>query len=185
MAEHPLTLTIFALAGFIVAGLLFGVLRALRGPVGILAYGGLLLTMWAYWVMRDRYFSEGYWQISIACLVIMAITLRRVPLVRTMLIAALVEFGWRINTTAYPHQTVLALGVIAAMLIVAQFWTGRVPKAPAAPPPPSLPAMYRRGPELFDPYTGRRLPQRQRRGALSGVPSALWRWTRGRPRDGR
>lgn len=182
MSEHPLTLMVFVLAGFIVAGLLFGLLKALRGPVGILAYGGLLLTLWSYYVLGDRYFSEGYWQITLACLVVMAVTLRRVPLLRTVLIAALVEFGWRINTTAYQRQTVLALGVIAAMLIVAQFWTGRVPKAPRAPaaPPPSVPLIYRRGPELFDPYTGRRLPQRQRRGAWSGVSSALWRWARGR-----
>ena len=178
MSGHPLTQLVVVVAGCAAVSALFGLLKALRGPVGMLAYGGLMLTLYAYYRMGDRYFSQAVWQITVACLVVMWITLRRVPFLRVVLVVALVEFGSRINKTAYPHQTVLALGITAAMIAVATFWSG-----PAAPPPPKAAPAYRRGPELFDPYTGRRLQHRQR-GTWSRF-TTLWGWARGRAGSGR
>lgn len=178
MPGHPLTQLVVVIIGCAAVSAVFGLLKALRGPVGMLAYGALMVTFYAYYRMGDRYFSQGIWQISVACLVVMAFTLRHVPFLRTVLAVGLVEFGSRITKTAYPHQTVLALGIIAAMIAVATFWSGKSPAVVAPPPPPQrfAPA-YRPGPELFDPFTGKRLPK-QRSARLS--PSALWRWTRGR-----
>ncbi len=181
MWGHPLTQLVVVVAGCAAASALFGLLKWLRGPVGMLAYGGLILTLYAYYRMGDRYFAESIWQISLACLVVMWITLRRVPFLRVVLAVAVVEFGSRINRTGYPHQTVLALGLAGAMIAVATFWSGPAPAAPT--PPKAATAAYRRGPELFDPYTGRRLPQRKR-GARAPL-SALWGWARGRTGPGR
>ncbi len=177
MWGHPVTQLVVVVAGCAAASALFGFLKALRGPVGMLAYGGLILTLYAYYRIGDKYFSQAIWQISVACLIVMWITLRRVPFLRVTLVAALVEFGSRINRTAYPHQTVLALGIIGAMSAVATFWQG-----PDAPAPKATGAAYRRGPELFDPYTGRRV-QQKRRSTWSPL-SALWGWARGRTGSG-
>ncbi|HEU5355420.1 MAG TPA: hypothetical protein VFU65_13205 [Actinocrinis sp.] len=145
MWGHPLTLFIVVVIGCAAASALFGLLKALRGPVGMLAYGGLILSLYAYYRIGDRYFSQAIWQISVACLVVMWITLRNVPFLRVVLAVALVEFGSRINRTAYPHQTVLALGIAAAMIAVATFWSGPTPApAQAAAPRPRVPAIYRR-----------------------------------------
>ena len=176
MPGHPLTQLIVVIIGSAAVSAVFGLLKALRGPVGMLAYGVLMVTFYTYYRMGDRYFSQGIWQISVACLLVMAFTLRHVPFLRTVLAVALVEFGSRINRTAYPHQTVLALGIIGAMIAVATFWSGKSPTV-APPPPERVTAAYRRGPEVFDPYTGQRL-RKQRSARLT--PSALWRWARGR-----
>lgn len=174
LSGHPLTQLVVVVAVCAAASALFGLLKALRGPVGMLAYGGLILTLYAYYRIGDRYFSQAVWQITVACLVVMWVTLRRVPFLRVVLIAALIEFGSRINRTAYPHQTVLALGITGAMIAVATFWTG--PAAPAPPEPPA--AVYRRGPETFGPYAGGRRPQR--RGGARSALSTFWGWARGR-----
>jgi len=190
---HPLTQLVVVIIGCAAVSAVFGLLKALRGPVGMLAYGALMVTFYAYYRMGDRYFSQGIWQISIGCLVVMAFTLRHVPFLRTVLAVGLVEFGSRINNTAYPHETVLALGVIGAMIAIATFWSGKSPAvAPPAPPPPSAPRprprarrervapAYRRAPELFDPFTGQRMPQKQQKQRTARLtPSALWRWARG------
>jgi hypothetical protein len=176
---HPLTQLVVVVAAGAAVSAVFGLLKALRGPVGMLAYGGLLLTLYAYYRIGDKYFSQSIWQITVACLVVMWITLRRVPYLRVVLAVALVEFGSRINRTAYPHDTVLALGITGAMIAVATFWSG---PAPAAAPPPQAPT-YRRRPELFDPYTGQRL-QRKTRSTWAPL-STLWGWARGRTGPGR
>jgi hypothetical protein len=136
-----------------------------------------MVTFYAYYRMGDKYFSQGIWEISVGCLLIMGFTLRHVPFLRTVLAIGLVEFGSRMTKTAYPKQTVLALGIIAAMIAIATFWTPR--SQVVAPPPAPRPAApaYRRGPQVFDPYTGRRL--RKERNAWS-APSTVWRWVRGR-----
>ena len=174
MAGHPLTQLVVVIIGCAAVSAVFGLLKALRGPVGMLAYVGLMVTFYAYYRMGDRYFSQGIWQISLACLLVMAFTLKRIPFLRTVLAVGLVEFGSRITKTAYPHETVLALGLIGAMIAVATFWSGKSP-APA-PRPGRVAPVYRRGPELFDPYTGQRL-RKQRSARLT--PSAIWRWARG------
>ncbi len=115
-----------------------------------------------------------------ACLVVMWLTLRQVPFLRVVLLVALVEFGSRINNTAYPKPTVLALGITAAMLAVATFWTGKTPGVPA-PPPQGFPTAYR-GPGQFNPYTGKKL--RKQRGSRISA-SAVWRWARGGTRTSR
>lgn len=176
MSGHPLTQLIVVIIGCAAVSAVFGLLKALRGPVGMLAYGALMVTFYAYYRIGDRYFSQGIWQISVACLFVMAFTLKHVPFLRTVLAVALVEFGSRINKTAYPHQTVYALGIIGAMIAVATFWSGKSPTVAPPPPPARVPASYRRGPEVFDPYTGQRL-RKQRSARLS--PSAIWRWARG------
>jgi hypothetical protein len=182
---HPVTLLVLAAIAAVVVAVLFGLLKALRGPIGSLAYLGLMATFWAYWVMKDRYWSQNIWVISIGCLAVMVFTVQRVPFLRTVLAVALVEFGYRINKTAYPHQTVYALGLIAAIIAIATFWTPRYqqPTAPPPPPRPTPPAAYRRrpersrrGPERFDPYSGRPLPQ-QRDARVT--PAKVWRWARG------
>ena len=180
MAGHPLSQLVVVIAACAVASTLFGFLKALRGPVGMLAYGGLVLSLYAYYRMGDRYFSQSVWQISVACLVVMWLTLRQVPFLRVVLLVALVEFGSRITRTAYPKPTLLGLGVTAAMLAVATFWTGKTPGVAA--PPQSFPPAYGRGPGQFDPYTGKRL--RKQRGSRVS-PSALWRWARGGTRTSR
>ncbi len=180
LSGHPLTQLVVVIAAAAAVSSLFGLLKALRTPVGLLAYAGLILTLYAYYQMSDRYFSEGIWQLTLACLVVMGFTLKHVPFLRVVLTIAFFEFASRINTTTYPRPTVLALGVIAAMLAVATFWTGKSPAAPTPPPPPSgFSPTYRKGPQLFDPYTGRRL--QSRRTGWSPT-SALWRWARGRSR---
>lgn len=177
MWGHPLTSLILVAVACAVVSSLFGLLKALRGPVGMLAYFGLMLTFYSYYRIGDKYFSESIWVISLGCLVVMAFTLQRVPFLRTVLAVAVVEFGSRINKTAYPKQTVLVLGIAAAMIAIATFWTPRTPKA-AAPPP--MPAAYRRGPQLFDPYTGK--PLRRQRDTSPSL-SAVWRWARRRTRN--
>lgn len=214
MPGHPLTQLVAVIIGCAAVSAVFGLLKALRGPVGMLAYGVLMVTFYAYYRMGDRYFSQGIWQISVGCLVVMALTLRHVPFLRTVLAVGLVEFGSRINRTAYPHQTVLALGIIGAMIAVATFWSGKSPAvAPPPPPPPSQPPRsqtrpqtrsrprspqprrqpqpqrqpqrerfapaYRRGPELFDPFSGQQVQQQQKQRTARLTPSALWRWARG------
>lgn len=181
MAGHPLTQLIVVVIVCAAASALFGLVKALRGPVGMLAYGGVILSLYAYYRIGDRYFSESIWQITVACLVVMWITLRRVPFLRVMLAIAMVEFGSRINKTAYPHETVFALGIAGAMIAVATFWSG--PDTPTHPEPDRVAAAYRRAPQLFDPYTGRRLPQKKR-GAWAPI-SGLWGWARGRTGRGR
>jgi hypothetical protein len=180
LAGHPLTQLVVVVIACAAASAVFGLLKALRGPVGMLAYGGLILTLYAYYRMDDRYFSDGIWQISAACLIVMALTLRHVPFLRTVLAVGVVEFGSRINKTAYPHQTVLALGLAGAMILVATFWKGDVPDAPRAPaaprPPRQAAAAYRRGPQ-FDPYTGRRLAVKR---TAWGTLTEFWRRGRGR-----
>ena len=180
MSGHPLTQLIVVVVACAAVSALFGLLKALRGPVGMLAYAGLMLTLYAYYRMGDRYFSQSIWQITLGCLVVMAFTLKRVPYLRVVLAIAVVEFGSRINRTAYPKQTVLALGIAGAMIAIATFWTPR--SAGVAARPERAAPVYRRGPEVFDPYTGRRL--RQQRSAWP-APSALWRWARGRSRQSR
>jgi hypothetical protein len=86
-------------------------------------------------------------------------------------VAALVEFGSRINKTAYPHQTVLALGIIAAMIAVATLWSGKSPEV-AAPRPERAPSVYRRPPQVFNPYAGQ---QARRRRSAWGRLAAFWR----------
>lgn len=177
MPGHPLTLLVEVIVVCAVLGALFGLLKALRGPIGMLAYGGLLVTFYAYYRMGDRYFAQGVWEISVGCLVIMGFTLRHVPFLRTALAVALLEFGSRITKTGYPKPTVLAFGIIAAMIAIATFWTPKSQAvAPPVPPRPAAP-VYRRGPQAFDPYTGRRL--RKERNARP-APSTVWRWVRGR-----
>jgi hypothetical protein len=193
---HPLTQLVMVIIGCAAVSAVFGLLKALRGPVGTLAYGALMVTFYAYYRMGDRYFSQGIWQISIGCLVVMAFTLRHVPFLRTVLAVGLVEFGSRINRTAYPHETVLALGVIGAMIAIATFWSGKSPAAAPPPPPPPSPRQqqrqrpraqrervapaYRPGPEPFDPFTGQRMPQTQQKQRTARLTaSALWRWARG------
>jgi len=197
---HPLTQLVVVIIGCAAVSAVFGLLKALRGPVGMLAYGALMVTFYAYYRMGDRYFSQGIWQISIGCLVVMAFTLRHVPFLRTVLAVGLVEFGSRINNTAYPHETVLALGVIAAMIAIATFWSGKSPAVAPPPPPPPSPRPtprprqraqpraqrgraapeYRPGPAPFDPFTGQRMPQTQQKQRPARLtPSALWRWARG------
>lgn len=196
MWAHPVTLFVFVVIGAAALGAVFGLLKALRGPLGALAYLGLIATFIAYWRMGDRYFTQGIWQISIGCLVVMGFTVRRVPFMRTVLAVAVIEFGSRITKTAYPKQTLIALGVSAAMIAIATFWTPR--SAATAPPAPPVSPAFRpgrsgrsgrsgrpylpgppnlRGPERFDPYSGRPLPV-QRNARFS--PAALWRRTRGR-----
>lgn len=169
MSGHPLTQLIVVVAAGAAVSAVFGLLKALRGPVGLLAYAGLISTLYAYYRMDDRYFSQGIWQISVACLVVMGFTIKRVPFFRITLVVAFFEFASRINKTAYPHQTVLALGVIAAMLAIATFWTPRTPAAPTAPaaPPPPF---------------GFPVPYRQPRQSKRSASSTLWRWARGRSR---
>jgi len=174
LSGHPLTQLVVVIAVCAAASGLFGLLKALRGPIGMLAYAGLILSLYAYYRVGDRYFSEAVWQITVACLVVMGITLRRVPYLRVVLVAALVEFGSRINRTAYPHQTVLALGIIAAMIAVATFWTGKSPGI-AAPRPESAAPVYRRGPQVFNPYAGE-----SARGRRSEWVRLSARWRRGR-----
>ena len=175
MWAHPLTLLVVVVVGCAVASALFGLLKALRGPIGLLAYGGLILTLYAYYRIGDRYFAEGIWQISLACLVIMWVTLKRVPLLRVVLLAAVVEFGSRINRTGYPQQTVLALGLAGVMIAVATFWTGKYPQS-SARPPEDVPFGYPRGPQSFSPYA--RQKARKRRSGWE-MASALWRKARG------
>ncbi len=158
MSGHPLTQLIVVIVGCTAISAVFGLLKALRGPVGMLAYAGVMLTLYAYYRIGDKYFTQGVWELTVACLIVMRFTLARVPLLRTVLAVALVEFGSRITKTAYPHQTLLALGIAAAMIAVATFWSGKSPAAPAIPP---ARAPYRRGPELFDPFTGQRLRQQR------------------------
>lgn len=178
MWGHPLTALIMVAIACAVVSSLFGLLKALRGPVGMLAYLGLMGTLYSYYQIGDKYFSESIWEISIGSLAVMALTLKRVPFLRTVLAVAIVEFGSRINKTDYPKQTVLVLGIAAAMIAIATFWTPRTPKAAA--PPPAMPAAYRRGPQLFDPYTGRPLRKEQ---ATGPSLSAFWRWARRRVRS--
>jgi hypothetical protein len=158
LSGHPLTQLIVVIVGCAAISAVFGLLKALRGPVGMIAYASLMLTIYAYYRMGDRYFTQGIWEIAVACLIVMRFTLARVPFLRVVLAIALIEFGSRITKTAYPHQTLLALGITAAMIAVATFWSGKSPAAPAIPSPR---ATYRRGPGLFDPYTGQRLQQQR------------------------
>ena len=154
MSGHPLTQLIVVIIGCAAVSAVFGLLKALRGPVGMLAYGALMVTFYAYYRMGDQYFSQGIWQISVACLLVMAFTLRHVPFLRTVLAVALVEFGSRINKTAYPHETAYALGIIGAMIAVATFWSGKSPTVAPPPPPERVTAAYRRGKAGIRPRRG-------------------------------
>jgi hypothetical protein len=160
-----------------------------------LAYAGLIATLYAYWRMGDRYFSQGVWEISVACLVVMWIALYHVPWLRIVLAVAVVEFGSRIDKTSYPRQTLVGLGLAAAMFLVATFWAPKEPQAPDAPRDraPRLPSRQRsrasrRGsaPRVFDPY-GRSRPQAQARPQRGGwvTISALVDRARGRSRPRR
>lgn len=199
MSGHALTQLIVVIVAGMAVGAVFGLLKALRGPVGLLAYGGLIATLYAYWRMDDRYFSEGVWEITVACLAVMWLTLWRVPLLRIVLAVAVVEFGSRINRTNYPQQTLLGLGVAAAMILVATFWSPKEPKAPDVPRAPVWPGerssrsrrtprtpptsrtprasrtsrTSRRGPGVFGPYAGQRpqppVPQRDGWSTISAL----------------
>jgi hypothetical protein len=180
---HPLTqLIVVVIAGAAVSAL-FGLLRALRRPVGYLAYGSLVVTLYAYWRIGDKYFSQGIWEISVACLAVMAFTLKQVPLLRTVLAIAIVEFGSRINETAYPRQALVALGIAGAMILIATFWgddapvTRTAPRPRTAPKPRSAPK-YRPGPQVFDPFTGK--PPRTQRTRRSAWPAIAAMWDRAR-----
>lgn len=199
MYGHPLTqLIVVVIAGAAVSAL-FGLLKALRRPVGLLAYGSLVVTLYAYYRLGDKYFSQGVWMISVACLVVMWLTLDHVPLLRTVLTAAIVEFGARINKTAYPRQVLLALGIAGAMIVIQTFWVGKTPQTRPTAPPPGIAPGFRRGsrapraprlPEMFDPFTGAPLrPQtrtstRTRRSVWPSL-SSMWRRARGTTRTGR
>lgn len=200
VAGHPLTqLIVVVIAGMAVSAV-FGLFRALRGPVGVLAYAGLIATLYAYWRMGDRYFSQGVWEISIACLVVMWIALYHVPWLRIVLALAVVEFGSRINKTSYPQETLVGLGLAAAMFLVATFWAPKEPKAPDAPRDRAVPRLSSRprsrasrgprrqgaAPRMFDPY-GRSRPQAPARPQRNGwvTISALVDRARGRSRSRR
>ncbi len=196
MGGHPLTqLVVVVIAGAAVSAV-FGLLKALRRPVGYLAYGSLVVTLYAYWRVGDKYFSQGIWEISVACLVVMAFTLKHVPLLRTVLAIAIVEFGSRLNRTAYPREALVALGIAGAMILIGTFWGDDSPEAPATPLPRPRIAPRSRGaarsrtapkyrpPQVFDPFSGRPpQPQQARRGARPTL-SAIWQRARG-TRSGR
>lgn len=191
LGGHPLTqLVVVVIAGAAVSAL-FGLLKALRRPVGYLAYGSLVVTLYAYWRVGDKYFSQGIWEISVACLVVMAFTLKHVPLLRTVLAVAIVEFGSRINKTAYPREALVALGIAGAMILIGTFWGDDSPVAPTTPvprpriAPRSRTAPKYRPPQVFDPFTGRPLQTPQARRGARPTLSAIWQRARGTTRSGR